>query len=395
MMPIRAIGRLVYRLYVAALVGGVALAAGLALFPPVATAVHTAGFVVQVLPTSVPMQRTLAPQPTHLITTYQTADGRTNDADVYVIADGKRRAGVLVFLGANAAGATDPDVINLGEALARAGFAVMYHWSSTLGEDADIAASEIDTLVAAFQHLCRQDFVDPDRIGLAGFSVGASLALVAAADPRIAHQVAFVNAFGGYYDAGDLLVQIAARRTLDGVVGDGPAVAGWEVDPLTRRVFINEITENVPDPAKREMLRSAAMAGEPLPDPAASPQEAVVLALLGDDLTLVDARNSYAQLPDAHHQQAKAVSPSAHIAGLHRDIAIRVMHDRGDLLIPVGESRRLTHALQQRPIAASVRYIETDIFRHVRPDSETDLPALVRGAVQLFRHMYWVVALAR
>ena len=389
-MPIRAIGRWVYRLYVAALVGGVAIAAGLALFPPVATAVHTAGFVVQVLPTPVTVQRTFAPQPKHLITTYQTADGRTNDADVYVIADGERRAGVLVFLGANAAGATDPDVINLGEALARAGFAVMYHWSTTLGEDADIAPSEIDTLVAAFQHLRRQDFVDPDRIGLAGFSVGASLALVAAADPRIAHQVAFVNAFGGYYDAGDLLVQIAARRTLDGA-----AVEAWEVDPLTRRVFINEITENVPDPARRELLRSAAMAGEPLPVPAASAQEDVVLALLGEDLTLVDARNNYAQLPDAYHQQAKAVSPSAHIPGLHPDAAIRVMHDRGDLLIPVGESRRLTNALQQRPIAAPVRYTETDIFRHVRPDSETDLPALVRGSVQLFRHMYWVIALAR
>ncbi len=390
MMPIRAIGRWVYRLYVAALVGGVAIAAGLALFPPVATAVHTAGFVVQVLPTPVPVQRTLAPQPKHFITTYQTADGRTNDADVYVIADGKRRAGVLVFLGANAAGATDPDVVNLGEALARAGFAVMYHWSSTLGEDADIAASEIDTLVAAFQHLGRQDFVDPDRIGLAGFSVGASLALVAAADPRIAHQVAFVNAFGGYYDAGDLLVQIAARRTL--YAAD---VEEWEVDPLTSRVFINEITENVPDPARREMLRSAAMAGEPLAVPAASPQEDVVLALLGDDLTLVDARNLYAQLPDAYHQQAKAVSPSAHIPGLHPDTAIRVMHDRGDMLIPVGESRRLTNALQQRPIAAPVRYTETDIFRHVRPDSETDLPALIKGAAQLFRHMYWVIALAR
>ena len=390
MMLIRAIGRWVYRLYVAALVGGVAISAGLALFPPVATAVHTAGFVAQVLPTPVSVQSALAPQPKHFITTYRTADGRTNAADIYVIADGKRRAGVLVFLGANAAGATDPDVINLGEALARAGFAVMYHWSSTLGEDANIDPSEIDSLVAAFQHLRQQDFVDPDRAGLAGFSVGASLALVAAADPRIAHQVAFVNAFGGYYDAGDLLAQVAARRTLDGA-----AVARWEVDPLTRRVFINEITENVPDPARREMLRSAAMAGAPLPVPAASPQEDVVLALLGGDLTLAEARNNYAQLPDSYHQQAKAVSPSAHIPGLHPDTAILVMHDRGDLLIPVGESRRLTNALQQRPIAAPVRYTETDIFRHVRPNSETDLPALIQGAAQLFRHMYRVIALAR
>ena len=38
-------------------------------------------------------------------------------ADIYRIPDGKKRAAVLLFLGANAAGRDDKDVVKLGDAL--------------------------------------------------------------------------------------------------------------------------------------------------------------------------------------------------------------------------------------------------------------------------------------
>ena len=74
---------------------------------------------------------------------------------------------------------------------------------------------------------------------------------------------------------------------------------------------------------------------------------------------------------------------------------MRVMHDRGDPLIPVGESRRMVQALQQQRPDVPVYYTETDIFRHVRPDAETDLKSMLAGAFQLYRHMYHIVAVAR
>ena len=175
---------------------------------------------------------------------------------MYVIADGKRRAAVLVFLGANAAGADDPDVINLGQALARTGFAVMYYWSPTMGERAQIDAGEIANLVAAFQHLREEDYVDPERVGLAGFSVGASFALVAAADPRIADDIDFVNAFGGYYDTSDLVVQIAAGKAIDDA-----GERDWEVDRLTRRVYNNMLIDSIDDPTQQEAARVIAEGG--------------------------------------------------------------------------------------------------------------------------------------
>ena len=351
--------RCAYRCYLAVIIGGVAITALMALWPPAATAVHTAGFAAQVLPSPVRMQSSLSPPPARLVTTYDAPNGNTVAADIYVIPDGQRRAGVVVFLGANAAGANDPDVVNLGQALARAGFAVLYHWSAQLGTHGNIDPAEVDGLVAAYQHLQVQDFVDSERVGLAGFSVGASLALVAAADERIARQVAFVNAFGGYNDAGDLLVQIAAGRTLAG--------ESWTVDPLTRRVFENEVTESGTD----------------------------VDAILRGNISLDTAQRWYAATPPAFRQQVQAVSPAAHLDGLNPATAILLMHDRGDRLIPVGESRRLHAGLRQRTDGPTVKYTETDIFRHVRPDADTELLPLLKGAAQLFGHTYGIIALAR
>ena len=356
----RAAGRIAYRIYLAVVVGGVGVAALLTLCPPAGVALHTAAFAMQTLPSPVRIQPWLAAEPRHIIARYARPDGVDARADIYVIPDGRPRAAVLVFLGANAAGADDPDVRNLGYALARAGFAAMYHWSQELGGNANLAPAEIDRLAAAFEYLRAQPYTDPDRLGLAGFSVGAALAMVAAADPRLAGDIAFVNAFGGYYDAGDLLAQIAAGRTL-------PDGAPWSVDPLTRRVFENEVAE------------SGAAGALPA----------------GGVITLPQAQSWYAQTPLRFREDAAAVSPSAHLDGIGADTTIRLMHDRGDLLIPVGESRRLYDALRRQRPDLAVHYTETDIFRHVRPDAASDRRALLRDAARFYRHMYHIIAVAR
>ena len=361
---LRFFGRFSYRLYVIILVASVVIVALLTLYRPTTTAIHTAAFAAQVLPSPAKPQPWLAKEPEHIPASFVRDDGTTGAGDIYVIPDGKRRAGVVIFLGANAAGADDPDVVNLGQALARAGFAVMYYWSPTMGEQAQVDADEIPNVVAAFRHLRRQEYVDDDRVGLAGFSVGASFALVAAADPRIADDIAFVNAFGGYYDTEDLLVQIAAGRAI-AAGGDTP----WEVDRLTRRVFDNMLTPESDTPAAQALLQG--------PD------------------SIATARRLYTELPENFRADTDSISPSRHIDLWSPNTVMRVMHDQGDPLIPVGESRRLVQALRQHRPEVPVYYTETDIFRHVRPDAETDLASMLRGAFQLYRHMYHIVAVAQ
>ena len=387
---LRTLGRIAYRWYLIAIVAGVVIVAVLALFKPATTAIHTAGFAAQVLPSPVKFQPWLAREPEHREISFRRDDGTDGQADVYVIDDGKRRAAVLVFLGANAAGADDPDVINLGQALARTGFAVMYYWSPTMGERAQIDVGEIANLVAAFQHLREEAYVDPERVGLAGFSVGASFALVAAADPRIADDIAFVNAFGGYYDTADLVAQIASGQAID----DG-GTTPWEVDRLTRLVYNNMLIDSIDDPTHQEAARALAGGGAYDPDQRVPlPTEAAFAMLAGVDY-IAQARWRYAQLTEDFRAEVDSIAPSHHVGEWGENTAMRVMHDVGDPLIPVGESRRLVDALGEQRPEVEVYYTETDIFRHVRPDANRDLKSLLRGAGQLFRHMFHIVALAR
>src|SRR5438105_3314931 len=76
----------------------------------------------------------------------------------------------------------------------------------------------------ADQHLAAEARVDPRRIGMLGFSAGASLAFLAATDPSIRDELRELVWLGGYYDADELADEIEARRFDD---------VTWEPHPLT------------------------------------------------------------------------------------------------------------------------------------------------------------------
>ena len=340
------------------------LVAAFVLWRPAAAAVHTAAFVGHMLPVPFKVQRWLTPEPHRLTATFNRHDGTPDTAEVYIIPRENPRAAVLMFLGATPLGYDDPEVVNLGYALARTGFAVMYYWSETVGIEQRLDAGEVAHVVAAFQHLARQDYVDPERLGLAGFSVGASYAMVAAADPRVAADIAFVNSFGGYYDLADLVAQISARRTID-AAADTP----WEPDPHTMTVFANTLLTE-----RRSDARDA---------------------LLEGSNGIQQARQSLDMMPAGFRADVAAISPSQHMHGWSSGTVIRIMHDRGDAVIPVSESRRLVAALAQQRPDVRVYYTETDIFRHVSPDADAALAPLLQGAWRVSRHMYHIIRVAQ
>ena len=321
------------RLYVAQSII-VVIVAALVLWRPATTAFHTVAFAGEMLPGPLKVQRWLTPEPRRMTTTFLRPDGALDEAEVFVIPGGKQRAAVLIFLGATVHGTDDPEAVKLGWALACTGFAVMFYWSETMGTEARLDAADIPNVVTAFEHLARQEYVDPERVGLAGFSVGASFALAAAADPRIADDIAFVNAFGGYHDLAGLIAQIAAGRALDGATE-----APWEVDELTRKVFTNTLLFEPSSHTRDALLESVGSIGQ--------------------------ARGLYERLPAGFRSDVAAISPSQYLGHWSDRTVIRVMHDRGDAVIPVGESRRLVAALRRERPDVELYYTETDIFRHV------------------------------
>ena len=164
-----------------------------------------------------------------------------------------RKAGaMLLVLGVNNVGRNHPVVDRVADALARTGVAVLVPDSRVLLEGR-LEVGEVDGVVRAFELLASRPEVDPQRVGIVGFSVGGSLALLAAADPRIADRVRFVNAFGAFGDASTYLASVAAHAYRDESGREVP----WTPSPLAREIYLRFMLDQVADAGDRRALEGA------------------------------------------------------------------------------------------------------------------------------------------
>ena len=363
----------------------------LTLAPQRRAVVRSVLFVIQVLPLPVKPQEWFSRQPVREPVTFPLSHGE-GSADIYRIPDGKVRAGVLVFLGIISAPRDDHRVVNLGNALARAGFVAMFPWSSSM-MGKHLNPSEPDNLVRAFQHLVGLEYVDSSRAGMGGFCVGASMCLVAASDPKISHTVSFVSSFGCYYDMGDLIKQISTHQSFYGT-----QVEPWDANHLTQEVLVHQLINGL-DGTERETLsrifieeRSAQV---PPPDGLSTEGRAVYGLLSsaeapeGQRLSLEEADRLLRDLPSGLTEDQRKVSPSAHVDNLKARLLIA--HDREDNLVPAEESRRLADALSDRK---GMSYTEFSFFSHVTPDKRVAPLTFAKEAFKLFRYVYSIIRVA-
>jgi hypothetical protein len=291
-----------------------------------------------------------------------------------------RHPALLISLGVNPAPPDDPRVIRLMSGLARTGLVAVLVQSSALDDDL-ITAEAPEILVRAFERIEARPDVIPDRIGFAGFSVGAGLVSVAAADARIRDRVTLVEAFGGYFDVEDLV--IAATTS---TIRDGDRTLDWTPDPMVRAVVTKNLVAAVPDERQREAVY-AALDG----DRSASARLGDHALAVYDVLSNTDRERAaalYARLPAAQRDALASVSPAHHVEQIVAPLYL--MHDRGDPLIPFTESRRYATAmvaLGRRPY-----YTEFDIFEHVDPTRGGNPLVVSRDMVKLFMHIRAVLS---
>jgi dienelactone hydrolase len=245
--------------------------------------------------------------------------------------------------------------------------------------DRRLDPDDIAGIARAYRWLIEQPFVDPARSGLLGTCVGGSFALMAAADPHIRDRVSFVVAWAPYASMRSLGRDIASATRSS---GDGRAP--WDVDPLTRDVFVRTLTAGLaPDDAHR--LRHAFAAGNgQLDADSLSPDGRAVAPLL----TVLDARAAEAavdRLPAALRERLDAMSPLGYLPDIRAPLTL-LAHDRDDQVIPIGESRRLRAALGGR---AGVRSTEFTMFKHLDP-TKVRLPRwqLVRELARFYLAVY-------
>jgi hypothetical protein len=168
----------------------------------------------------------------------------------------------------------------------------------------------------------------------------------------------------------------------------------WPVDPLTRTrtVYVRSLTAGLA-PHEAELLRRAALGdGEPvdLDWEQVSTEGRTVAPLLGR-LSRAAAEAALQRLPAAFQERLAAFSPLSYVPDIQAPLIV-LLHDRDDVVIPVGESRRLKEALAGR---AGVSYTEFTLFQHMDPSTGRLAPlGLLRQLGLFYRAVYPVFRLA-
>ena len=207
--------------------------------------------------------------------------------------------------------------------------------------------------------------VDPARSGLLGTCVGGSFALMAAASPLIRDRVAFIGAYAPYSSMWTFARDIASSTRSCGDVREP-----WRVDQLTHKVFVHSLTAFL-EPGEAQLLRKACTdQGGHLDSRDLSEDGQAVYPLL-TALSANEAETALHRLPPTMQDRLAIMSPMHYLKDLHAPLIV-LLHDRGDQVIPVGESRHLLSALAGR---VGVHYTEM-LFQHLDP---------VKGRLPLFR----------
>src|SRR5437867_11482095 len=312
-------------------------------------------------------------------------------ADVYRPDDGDQHGALLLSIGAARQIRDNPGVIKLGNALARAGIVVMvpelyypYKENTLPDEVQDLVSAfqtNVEETVASCQWLESQPYVDAKRAGIAGFSAGGGIALIAAADSRVHNDVRFLSVMGTYFDMVDLVNAI----TTESYSYDGQTTQ-WVPLIKSVRVLHRSIIAYLPDQADRDLLTRIFLDGDE-----AARSETASLTPEGrkvyEAFTAKDPEQVLAFWNDVSPQDVQTlhqVSPSAHLAGLHTELFI--MTARHDHYIPYVESRRLRDATSGN--GNRVHYTELDIFSHVEPTSVSNPLGLLVDILKLLYYMW-------
>lgn len=277
------------------------------------------------------------------------------EGDIYRPSTDGPHPGIVVCLGVVPFGVDHPQVPILGKALARAGFVALLYWSPAM-RDFRLDPEDAENIALAYHWFIQLPYVDPAGSGLLGTCVGGSFALLAAANPLIRDRVAFISAYAPYSSMWTFARDIASA-TRSGEDGREP----WRVDPLTRKVFIHSLTAWLePGEADRFQNAFADERGHLDGCGLSADGHAVYSLLTAQDEG--EAETALHRLPATMQARLAALSPLNYLKDIHAPLII-LLHDRGDQVIPIGESRCLLPALAGH---AGVRYTEMQ-FSHLDP----------------------------
>jgi dienelactone hydrolase len=335
----------------------------------------------------------LVPPPGHLVKPPEVARREVTGlrADLYVPPGGPW-PGIVLVLGALREGRRYPPLVRAARSLSGCGYAVLVPELGRL-RHLILAEDALDDLVAAVLALVGQDGVMQAPVGLFGFSLGGSLALLAAADDRLRGQVACVASMGAYFSLEDMLG--AATIGAIAATGDRTSLAAPSIYAIAA-----SLVARLPDPDRQILERVL----DEQPDSTLEAMSCVDLGSVGLQaqavLTLLRNRDPAAvaslirTLEGAAPMMAK-LSPNQVIDRI--EVPVWVLHDERDRYVPVQQSRLMRETLAGRP---NFKFFSIRLLEHTEPNPPALNPVRVfrdylPGLVGLFRFVHGPLAVVQ
>lgn len=326
--------------------GGVLLLFLLIFFlKPVTTAVSTTLFLTQVLPLPVKPQEWVTRKPKIEAVEF-FSDSKKVVGQIFRPDNNKTHPALIATMGVRTSEKDKLTMANFAQSLSRMGFVVLVANLEDL-EKEKIKIQGKEVFLSEFRYLESLPYVDKKKVSFVGFSVGASVALKAAEDPRIAHKIHAFVFFGGYFDLQDYLSSLLTKTA---VYQDEEFP--WE----PREHVVSYFQETVATFAPQEEQKVL------------SPESQFVLKLF-EAKGRQELVSVWPQAPEKILKEIEALSPSVGLENLKTRLFI--LHDRGDRNVSFVESRKLNDALPENFKRA---FLEVSLFEHVRPQEALSWP---------------------
>ncbi len=338
---------------------------------------RTASALAAVVPGNPPTPLKLRPPPRVTTLAYTTRDGYELLADLYEPPNASGLPAIVLVNGVVPEGRGYQPLVDFADGLARTGFVVLVPDALDYG-NYRVFPEDIGALVQGFQVLRDQPSVDPTRVGFIGFSMGGSLAMVAAADPEIADDVALIATIGAYYSL-DAMLRAVTTTTVE-VAGE---FLPYQPDSYVWLVTRNTLLSAIPDDRDQEALFHLFALETPDPDPEAlpgyDPDKLGPTARRVFDLFTNRDPAAVGALMDRVRSEIpgvlESISPDAHIERLRAPAAL--LHDRGDLYVPAQESLRIYDQLGGEPRA---QLAILDVIQHAQLSAPDLSPPVLLGS---------------
>jgi dienelactone hydrolase len=285
--------------------------------------------------------------------------------------------GLVVAHGIHHEGMNEHRMVPFARELARAGLVVMTPEMTDLA-DYRITHQGVSVIRDAAVYLrARHDLVDDAPVGILGFSFAGGLSLVAAAEPALAGQVAYVVSVGGHHDL-ERVLRFLIRNKVATPAGLVPMQAH---DYGLVVLLYGAVDRFTPEP-DRAALRDALRASLHEDRPAALAAAARLTTDKGKQLwQLADTRKLQTLAPqlealvDEQRGALAALSPHGRLAAIRAPVYL--VHGSSDAVIPSSEAEWASAELGR----ADHMTLITPLMEHV----EVNKPAGLGDKLSLLR----------